>query len=1262
MRSNLKGMSLGVLFCFLVNTVAGDAAFSQNVLAEAEYKLATQSIFSGLADMEFRESENLKLVVKAHLLEIARGSEKIKIKDLINYAKDHYKNSIFDKTHVYFSEEPKLPKGFNLLGGYHALKCRIKDENDETRTYYAVFSLNKDSDKGFDIEVVASREWDNLKKLSNPLTTLPQRASEKPKDAETQRRYSELNEGVIDKFIREHIGTKENPGRFTEFTGRAKKLGWNTKYPNRARPGRYYEPISGQFDNFLWAKIEQQLRRINTVFQFEIAFKNKNIVLIPLEKNENLPVIEERDPITGKIRKVSVSSHTSKNAVYFFIKQEFLNKIMTDNNPWNDNEIISFFRKRIVHEIGESFGLPIVQITENGRVLNDLDIIYEALIDGSYYTNADGEFDTKVQNLKKLTQNDIVNLDHLRWKSPITGEDVERDYAAEKFEEIDEKAGQILQNFKNISDLKTLEIVFGYVIGMEDFYEFTRDYPDQNRLFCRAFGNKTAINSVRKALKTEHGKRLVAFKKAELDAWKKEVQDEKDSRILQNFKNISDLKTLDIVFGYVIRMENFYEFTRNYPEEDRLFSGAFGNETAIDSVRDALKTEYGKRLVAFKKAELDAWEKEVQDEKESRILQNFKNISDLKTLDIVFGYVIRMEDFYEFTRDYPEQNRLFCRAFGDKTAINPVRKALKTEYGKRLVAFKEAELDAMNKDDGKEKVFSEAYLNFRKVEFIESVENVLSIMDSKEEDNISANEDVFENVFGTTNLSDISNALETKEGKLLVEAYRFEIEQHNALLSELKLREICENFRKAQFIESVENVLSIMDSKEDGNISANKDVFKNVFDTTSLPDIRIALETKEGKLLTEAYRFEIAQNNVGKAENAQREICENFRSVDDVELLEDAINAIDSPLEEVNSTENKNILKSAFGTDVLATARIALGSSIGKNLLDARRTEIMVHKEKKKEEKRQLVFKNFKNITNMSALSKIMEIIDSDQATITDPFLISLFLREFPGLTAELEFMRKALETKQGRLLKKVKQMEIERWMEWLNKEHEKNLKSVEENITHQNNIIKMAKKVGTKITPPSCRYTLFTFNDMYVGDEFKEDKSAFASRFRLLRIGTGKTKGLSRSILSRMTKLGLEPKNVIVQLPSSMADSDVLTKIKEKAQGIKFIVVDTQELKGITDECSREQYRRNIYSMMYLARNINGETRKDSELYLFLRRFVKWHFPVMEERDAEIGKYMQALMENDLLTIIGFALSCMPIQKVAEPNAALTSATFIYA
>jgi len=266
MRSNFKGMSLGVLFCFLVNTVAGDAAFSQNVLAESEYKLATTSIFSGLADLEFKETENLKLVVNAHLLEIARSSETIEIRDLIKYAKDHYKNSIFDKTHVYFSEEPKLPKGLNLPKGYHSLKCRIEGDNDEARTYYTVFSLNKDSDKGFDVEVVTSQEWDNLKKLSKPLTTIPQRASENPKDAETQRRYSELNEGVIDKFIREHIGTKESPGRFTEFKGRAEKLGWNEKYPDRAKPVLYYDDISKQFDGFLWTKIEQQLRRINSAF------------------------------------------------------------------------------------------------------------------------------------------------------------------------------------------------------------------------------------------------------------------------------------------------------------------------------------------------------------------------------------------------------------------------------------------------------------------------------------------------------------------------------------------------------------------------------------------------------------------------------------------------------------------------------------------------------------------------------------------------------------------------------------------------------------------------------------------------------------------------------------------------------------------------------------------------------------------------------------------------------------------------------------
>jgi|GEM_PF-5261759 len=1185
MRGGLRGVSFWVLSCFLFNIIVPDAVFSQNVFVEPEYKLAAQSIFSGLADMEFRETENLKLVIKAHLLEIAGGSENIKIKDLIRYAQNHYNNSIFDKTHVYFSEEQKLPKGLKLSEGYHFLKCRIKDENDMTRTYYAVFSLNKDSEKGFNIEVVTDREWDDLKKLTKPLTTLPQRASEKPEDAETQRRYSELNEGVIDKFIREHIGTKEHPGRFTEFSGRAKKLGWNTKYPNRARPALYYEAINGQFDNFLWVKIEQQLRRINTAFQFETAFKNKNIVLIPLEKNENLPIIKEKDPITGKIRKVSLSSHSSKNAVYFFIKQEFLNKIMMENNAWNDSEIISFFRKCIVHEMGESFGLPIVQITENGRVLNDLDILYEAILDGSFVTTKDETFKTKVKNLKKLTQNDIVNLDHLRWKSPITGEDVERDYAAGKFKEIDAETWEILQNVSNIADIEALELFFDCVVYETKILSMTLPLSHDVSLLFKIFGDSTSLYSIRQALKTEYGKRLVAFKKAELDAWEKEVQDEKDSRILQNFKNISDLKTLDVVFDYVINKENFYGFTDNHVEEDRLFSEAFGDETAID----------------------------------------------------------------------------------------PVRNALKTEYGKRLVAFKKAELDTMKKDDGKEKVFSEAYLNFRKVEFIESVENVLSIMDSKEDVNISANKDVFKNVFGTTNLSDIRNALGTEEGKLLVEAYRFEIEQHNALLSELKLRGICEKFRK------LDNYLI---------------------------------------------------------------------------LLDEAINIVDSKLKEVESEENKDILKRAFGTESLAEIRDALGSSIGEKLLDVKRMELKIHDEEQSEKRQQVLLLGFRNIEDMEVLAKILKGIDSDEKTFMEPELRELFVRYLN--TGTFDVMKESLNTEQGRLLKKVKQMELEIWQrrefqpEFLTGVFKKvqALDSVEdleklkflteaidkkpnefkksdfdmrrvrelcgtesasqaltvlkteaisflvraklkeseiaaregsafENVVTEEKLLrdqqmmnarrvkryeKIANEIGIEIAPPNCRYTLFTFNDMYVGDEFKADESAFASRFRLLKIGTGKTKELSRSILGRMTKLGLDPKNVIVQLPSSMVDAAILVKIKEKAQGIKFMIVDMQGLKGIDDKAVRREYRENIYSMMYLARNIDRGTRKTSELYRLLRYYVKEHFPIVEDRDREIDKYMRVVMENNLEQIINLALSYKPVEKLSEPDVKLVSAVFMSA
>lgn len=208
----------------------------------------------------------------------------------------------------------------------------------------------------------------------------------------------------------------------------------------------------------------------------------------------------------------------------------------------------------------------------------------------------------------------------------------------------------------------------------------------------------------------------------------------------------------------------------------------------------------------------------------------------------------------------------------------------------------------------------------------------------------------------------------------------------------------------------------------------------------------------------------------------------------------------------------------------------------------------------------------------------------------------------------------------------------------------------------------KMANDVGTKIAPPVKRYALFTFCDMYKGKEFQEDKDAFASRFRLLKIGAGKKTGLSTSILERMKKLELEAKNVIVQLPKSMADQEVLMKIKEKAPGIKFMIIDTQGLRNTASKEARGKYRRNIYSMMVLARNINLKTRKNSKLYRLLRFFVEEHFPIMENRDTEIDKYMQGLMNNRISQIINFILSYKPAEKISEPDVDIVSAALMFA
>ncbi|MCX5677805.1 MAG: triose-phosphate isomerase, partial [Candidatus Omnitrophica bacterium] len=216
----------------------------------------------------------------------------------------------------------------------------------------------------------------------------------------------EKNERVIDKFIRERIVA----GDFAEMKGRAEKLDLDQRFPSRIKSKLYFE-------NFL-PLLQDDLEKFLGIFNISLstAFDGKNIVFIKVPQGVDYPVIYENgQPIT-------VKSHTSENAVYFFLDKIKFERLERDSILLDGTHsdicfgqilaIISISLDTIVHEIGVAYGLP-YEITPEGEIVNDLDKAY-----AQDYLELGDKLLTQFPRLRNLTK---ANLD----KNLLT-----RDYAA----------------------------------------------------------------------------------------------------------------------------------------------------------------------------------------------------------------------------------------------------------------------------------------------------------------------------------------------------------------------------------------------------------------------------------------------------------------------------------------------------------------------------------------------------------------------------------------------------------------------------------------------------------------------------------------------------------------------------------------------------------------------------------------------------------------------------------------------------------------
>lgn len=373
MKKTNRIISTFVLVAFLFNTAVQDFAFAQTshkpdyTLREVPRsetpnidKLAAPSKLSDLQGMEPKDIGEIEMWFMACLKDMERERlTPITAENLRKFA-DRLGETVFRPEGYSFFIHETINLGDDVI--------QIKAERTSglfgKRTYFIEYNT------AFDV-----------------LDVYPENKSKQrtAKDAKAIARYKEQNQQIIDKFIRENIEReKTTPGSFAEIRGRVQALGWDKRYPDRVKPSLYF----GDFLTSAYNAARETFFDKLGVDPRE-AFKGKNIVFIRVASEKDYPVIEE----DGK--KIIVKSHTSQNAVYFFLGSEDFDAIAQNFKVQKtlrygaeyDNIVNAATIEHIIHEMGVCYGLPYkvepVAVGAGsqviGKMVNDLDMAYKRL-------------------------------------------------------------------------------------------------------------------------------------------------------------------------------------------------------------------------------------------------------------------------------------------------------------------------------------------------------------------------------------------------------------------------------------------------------------------------------------------------------------------------------------------------------------------------------------------------------------------------------------------------------------------------------------------------------------------------------------------------------------------------------------------------------------------------------------------------------------------------------------------------------------------
>ncbi|MFH1305486.1 MAG: phosphate acyltransferase [Candidatus Omnitrophota bacterium] len=204
-------------------------------------------------------------------------------------------------------------------------------------------------------------------------------------------------------------------------------------------------------------------------------------------------------------------------------------------------------------------------------------------------------------------------------------------------------------------------------------------------------------------------------------------------------------------------------------------------------------------------------------------------------------------------------------------------------------------------------------------------------------------------------------------------------------------------------------------------------------------------------------------------------------------------------------------------------------------------------------------------------------------------------------------------------------------------------------------------EEIGVSVAPPVENYTLLVANDLFSDGDYEHDAFEYGNRFHIERIRTDKPDHIVDNIMSGIRAKKLDPKNMIVQLGPVFLEEEHREKLDRLlAAGIRFIVMETRGLKNAEN---RREHRRRIYSLMLLARKIDKNTPKDSNLYLLLNFLMRSFLKESPDRAALIDAYIQALSkDSSALATTTLLLAYRPMKRLAPPVYAVVTETLIRA